>query len=87
MTLPGLVYILCFATCSLGAILLIRSWRRTRTRLLLWTAVSLSLLALNNLLVILDLLVLPDADFLLWRSLAALTAGATLVVGLVWESD
>lgn len=87
MTVPGLVYVLCFLTCAVCTALLLRAWGRTRTPLLLWAAASLALLALNNSLVIIDLLILRDADLLHWRSLAAFAAGATLVVGLVWESD
>ena len=87
MTFPGAVYILCFVTCVLCAGLLTRAWLRTQTRLLLWTAVSLSFLALNNFLVVADLLLFPDVDLLIWRSLAALAAGVTLIVGLVWESE
>jgi hypothetical protein len=87
MTFPGVVYILCFITCVLCAGLLARAWLRTQTRLLLWTAVSLSFLALNNFLVVLDLLLFPDVDLMTWRSLAALAAGVTLIVGLVWESE
>lgn len=87
MTFPGAVYILCFVTCVLCAALLTRAWLRTRTRMLLWTAISLSLLALNNFLVVVDLLIFPEANLLLWRSLAALAAGLTLVVGFIWESE
>jgi hypothetical protein len=87
MTLPGLVYILCFATCTACATLVTRAWVRTRTQLLMWTAVSLVFLALNNLLVIADLLLLPDLDLSIWRHFAALAAGATLVVGFIWEAE
>ena len=87
MTFPGIVYALCFLTCVACAALLTRAWVRTRTRLLLWTAISLTLLALNNFLVVIDLLIFPEQDLLLWRSLAALAAGLVLVVGFIWESD
>lgn len=87
MTFPGLVYILCFITCGICVALLGRAWRRTRTRLLLWTAISLAFLALNNFLVIVDLLIFPEADLVLFRSIAALAAGATLIFGLIWESE
>lgn len=87
MTFPGLVYILCFVTCTVCATLLIRAWTRTRTRMLLWTAASLVLLAVNNFLVIADLLIFPGADLTTWRSVAALAAGLTLVVGFIWEAE
>jgi hypothetical protein len=87
MTFPGLVYILCFVTCTVCATLLMRAWTRTKTRMLLWTAASLVFLALNNFLVIADLLLLPDADLIFWRSTAALVAGLTLIVGFIWEVE
>ena len=87
MTFQGLVYILCFVTCAICAGLLIRGWRRTRTRLLLWTAASLGLLALNNFLVVVDLLIFRDVDLTVWRQLSALAAGGTLVVGCTWEAE
>lgn len=87
MTFPGIVYILCLITCTMCATMLVRAWMRTRTPLLLWAAASLVFLALNNLLVVADLLVFPDTDLAIWRQLAAFAAGATLVVGFIWEAE
>jgi uncharacterized protein DUF5985 len=87
MTFPGLVYILCFLTCTVCATLLVRGWLRTKTRLLLWTAVSFAFLALNNFFVIADLLIFPGADLVMFRYIAALVAGLVLISGLVWESE
>jgi len=87
MTLTSLVYVLCFLTCTVCAALFLRAWLRTGTRLLLWTAISLGILAINNSLVIADLLIFPDANLLVARSLVALTAGSVLIFGLIWESD
>jgi hypothetical protein len=87
MTFPSIVYILCFITCTGCAGLLVRAWLRTRTKLLLWTATSFVFLALNNFLVIVDLLIFPETDLTLLRSSAALAAGLTLVVGCIWESE
>lgn len=87
MTLPGLVYILCFLTCTVCATLLTRAWVRTKTRLLLWTAVSFVFLALNNFFVIADVLIFPDIDLVLLRYAAALAAGLVLIFGLIWEAE
>ncbi len=87
MTFPGMVYILCLITCTMCATMLVRAWLRTRTPLLLWTAASLTFLALNNLLVVADLLIFPDTDLTIWRLLAALAAGGTLIVGFIWEAE
>jgi hypothetical protein len=84
---PTLVYLLCFATSAACAALLARSYFRTRTAMLMWSALCFVLLACNNFLVILDLLVFPDADFRAWRSLTALAAVGVLLFGFIWDSS
>jgi hypothetical protein len=57
---PAIVYVLCFLTSSACALLLGRSYRRTGARLLLWSSLCFFFLAANNLMLIFDLLVIPD---------------------------
>lgn len=88
--IPGgaeIVYGLCLVTSAVCAVLLVRSWRRSRQRLLLWSAVCFSLLALNNLLVVLDMVIFPEVDFTLARQVTSLAAVSALLYGFVWESD
>ncbi len=87
MSGPALVYILCFGTCALCAILLIRSWLKTRTRLLLWIAVSFVFLAVNNFFLFADTALFPDIDLSFFRFAGALTSVAVLIFGLVWEAE
>jgi hypothetical protein len=83
-----IVYILCFATSAGCGWLLVRSYRRTRSALLLWTAACFVLLAVNNLLVVVDLVFLPDSIDLKPARLAVnLAALATLLYGFIWELD
>jgi hypothetical protein len=82
-----IVYFLCFATSAGCGWLLVRSYWRTRTALLLWTAACFVLLALNNLLVFIDLAALPDIDLRYARLAAAIAALATLLYGFIWELD
>lgn len=84
---PTAVYLLCFFTAAACAALLARSYRQTGTRMLLWSALCFVLLALNNLLVILDLLILPDLDFRLLRHLTALAGVGVLLFGFIWDSE
>lgn len=67
--------------------MLVRSYRQTGERLLLWSAGCFSLLALNNLLVVTDLLLIESIDFLLYRRLSALAAVCVLIFGFIWETD
>jgi hypothetical protein len=81
------VYSLCLLTSVVCVWLLIRSYLRNRTRLLLWSAVCFVLLALNNLFVVLDLVLLPSIDFTPLRAASSLLAIATLLYGFIWELD
>ena len=84
---PAIVYILCFFTSATCAWLLGRSYHRTRVRLLLWSSVCFGLLAGNNLVLVFDLLIVPDLDLRLPRLLLSLAAALSLVWGFVWEGE
>lgn len=81
------VYFLCFATSAGCGGLLVRSYIRTRTRLLLWTAACFVLLGVNNFLVVVDLVFLPNVDLALLRLVATVAAVAVLLYGFIWELD
>lgn len=87
MTGPAAVYLLCLLTSVGCAALLVRSWRRTRTRLLLWSALCFVLLAVNNLLLVVDLMVLPDVNLAPLRYASSLGAVAVLLYGFIWEVE
>lgn len=83
-----LVYALCMLTSAVCAGLLLRTYRRTRARLLLWTAISFCFLTLNNLLVFVDVvLVGPNVDLWALRYVAALAAVGAMIYGFIWEAE
>lgn len=84
---PALVYSLCFATSTLCAWLLGRSYRRSRSRLLLWSALCFALLAVSNLFVVLDMLVFPDVDLRPVRLSLSLAAVSVLLFGFIWDEE
>ena len=85
--MPEAVYLLCALTSVLCAGLLIRSYRATKSRLLLWSTLCFVGLAINNSLLFVDkVLTPPSVDLMLFRTLAALIAFLTLLIGLIWES-
>jgi hypothetical protein len=84
--MPEAVYLLCAMTSLACAVLLLRGYRRQRTRLLLWSSLCFVLLAFNNTLLFVDLIVAPGIDLSLWRSVVALSGVGLLLFGLVWES-
>lgn len=74
-------------TSVLCAVLLIRSYRRERTPLLLWCSLCFAGLALNSVLLFADLFVVPDVNLELWRSLSALVSLGLMLFGLIWEES
>jgi Family of unknown function (DUF5985) len=79
------VYVLCAATSLLCALLLVRGYRRSRTRLLLWSSICFVGLAANNALLVIDRLVVKDVDLSTWRLAPAVVGLGALVYGLVGE--
>ena len=81
------VYLLCAVTSSLCALLLLRAYVRTGTRLLMWSGLCFLGLALNNALLVVDLIIVPDTDLSTWRLVPAVLGVALLLYGLIWESE
>jgi hypothetical protein len=79
------VYILCALTSAACAALLLRAWRRTRAKLLLYSGLCFGVLTLNNLLLFVDLVLIPAGDLTLARTLASLVAVSVLLFGLIWD--
>lgn len=86
--MSSLVYILNFLTFAACATLLGRAYWRVRQRLLLWSGLCFAGLAISNLLVFLDLVILPtQIDLYLARLVTAAVAMLLLIFGLIWEGE
>jgi hypothetical protein len=82
------VYILCALTSLACTILLLRGYFRGGARFLLWSGLCFAGLVVNNVLLFVDKVILPDAvDLSVLRAAAALLAMALLVYGLVWDAQ
>jgi cytochrome bd-type quinol oxidase subunit 2 len=84
--MAAFVYLLCFLTSSGCAALLFRTYRRGRAKLLFWASLCFLGLALNNLLLFVDYVLVPSMNLELWRASAALASIAVLLYGLVAEA-
>jgi hypothetical protein len=80
------VYILCALTSATCAILLVRSYRRTRIRLLFWSGLCFIALAVNSVLVFVDLVVVPETDLEVLRGAVALIGLGGLLFALIWDT-
>jgi hypothetical protein len=82
----SIIYVLCSLVALGCAVLLIRGYRRSGLRLLLWSGLCFSCLAANNALVLVDLVLVPDVDLFLVRNLAGALGMGLLTYGLIWDS-
>jgi hypothetical protein len=87
--MPGLalsIYVLCAVTSLACAILLLRGYRHSGARLLLWSGLCFACFTLNNLLLIVDVQIGPDTDLSAIRTLPSIIGIALLIYGLVWDT-
>jgi hypothetical protein len=85
--MAAVIYILCAATSLACAVLLLRAYGKSQVRLLFWSGLCFVGLALNNALLFIDLIILPNRDLLLLRSTPALIGLLLLIYGLIWDTD
>lgn len=83
----AIVYLLGAATSLVSALLLARGYKRTRVRLLMWCSLFFTALVVENVLLFLDMNVLPNVRLVEWRHGATLTGLALLLFGLIWDVE
>jgi len=86
--LANFVYLLGTVVTATCAILLLRGFARSRSRLLLWSGLCFVGLTVSNGLLFVDLVLLPaERSLYMWRLSTAAAAMMLLVYGLVFESE
>lgn len=85
--MASLVYLLCAITSLICALLLLRSYLANRTPLLFWSSLCFVGLTLNNILLFIDLVIVPTIDLSFYRALCTLIAVLVLVFGLIWDNE
>lgn len=84
----SVLYVLCIVTSVGCTVLLVRQYRTARTRMLLWSAACFIFLSISNVLLFVDLVLLPTTiDLRLVRHSATLVALGCLLYGFIWDSD
>lgn len=81
------VYLLCAFASVISATMLFRGYLKGRSQLLLWSSLCFGFLAANNVMLFVDVVLLPNIDFggIIWRNMLGAVAGSLLLFGLVWE--
>jgi uncharacterized membrane protein len=78
-------YVICALTSLTCTVLLARAWRRTGVRLLLWSFLCFTLLSVNNIILVVDLSVVPETDLSVLRAASGLAGLSVLLFGLIFE--
>jgi hypothetical protein len=80
------VYVLCALTSIACALLLLAAYRREHARLLLWSCVCFGWLAVNNVMLVVDRVLVTDVDLSIARVSTALVGLLTLLFGLIYDT-
>lgn len=80
-----IVYILCAFTSFTCVFLLMRAYRRNKSRLLFWCSLGFTGLALNNTFLFFDLAVFVDSELTAFRTMPAFLGMIIMVYGLIME--
>jgi hypothetical protein len=85
--MTAFIYTLVALTSLLCAVLLLRAYRATSLRVLLWSGLCFSGIVFSNTVLILDRLVFPDLYLQPVRSSITLLSLLLLLYGLIYEAD
>ncbi len=78
-----IVYILCALTSFGCTVLLISRYRKTRVDLLFWSAVAFLCFTATNVMLFVDLVILPEVDLALFRNGFTFGGVIILLYGLI----
>jgi len=81
--IAALVYVSCALVALACSVLLLRGHRNSGARLLFWSGLCFAGLTVTNVIVFVDLVLVPELDLSLWRNLTTLVGVGFLVFGLV----
>ena len=86
-TFKLVLFALALLTSAACMVLLYRAYRDTRLRILLWSTLCFVCLTANNLLLFVDLILLPTVDLRVPRNLTALAGMVFLIYGFIRDSE
>ena len=87
MTFAEAIYLLCALTSMVACALLLRSYMQRRTPLLLWSCIGFFGLAINNVLVYVDLVLFVGVNLTAIRTVAGAMAMVVMLWGFIWEGQ
>ncbi len=84
--MAGIVYILCAVLSFSCSLMLMRGYRKNKFRLLLWSAIGFCGFTLNNVLLFVDIILIPETDLAVIRTIPALIGVVVMIYGLIEET-
>ncbi len=81
-----IVYILCALTSLVCAWLLFSGYRKTRNRFLFWSCACFVCFAATNILLFIDLVMIPTKDLSILRNAINLAGLLMLLYGMIWDT-
>lgn len=87
VSLNMVLYLVAALTSVACMVLLLRAYAASGLKLLLWSGLCFVCLTVNNLLLFLDLALLPDVDLRLYRLASSLAGILCLLYGFIWEAE
>jgi hypothetical protein len=84
--IASIVYVLCALTSLMTMVLLLRAYMARKVRLLLWSGLCFAGLAANNVLLFVDMVVVPEYDLSSIRQIPAFVGLSLLVFGLIYDT-
>lgn len=84
--MASVVYALCALTSLACAVLLLRAYRASPAPLLLWSGLGFIGFTVNNVLLFVDLVLVPSIDLSIYRDISAAAAVMVLLFGLIWHA-
>jgi len=78
-----IVYLLCALASLTCMAFLMRHYFRTRLPLLFWSGLGFLLFAIANVVLFIDLVIVPQYDLVIWRNATTLAGVVVLLYGLI----
>lgn len=81
------IYFICALTSAFCAFLLLRGYRRRPNAVLFWASLYFLCQTATNVLLVIDLVFLPNVDMSMLRRFVTMIGTALFLLGLIWEAD
>jgi hypothetical protein len=81
------IYGLCAFTAFLCSGMLLRGYFANKYKMLLWGGLCFAGMTINNIILIIDKIYVPEMDLTNWRLVSAMISMLILLYGLIWDSE